>query len=197
MPTPVVVSRIQNRRGTQDQFTNLYPPGYEGVGPYDTSLYPNILLPGELALCTDSRRIFLGNLNGEYVEISLAISPTDIQLLPLVFDLPPSPTFVSLPSPGLKYLSTPFFNLLYDVTDAASPDWNTPGTNLTKNGSMQITANATNATLSDTCTEMNNLLPADISFRAVLVGPEVEIQYMHDFAGNVTFSTSSIHWLPF
>ena len=34
MSLPVVVSRIQNRRGTQQNFLNLYPPGYDGIQGY-------------------------------------------------------------------------------------------------------------------------------------------------------------------
>jgi len=70
MASPVTVSRIQNRRGTQAQFNALYPPGYTGTGPVNINLYPNILMPGELALCTDTRRVFLGNLSGEYIELA-------------------------------------------------------------------------------------------------------------------------------
>lgn len=65
--TPVVVSRIQNRRGTQADFDNLYPPGYTGTGG---AIGPDILQPGELALCTDTRRVFIGNINGEYIELA-------------------------------------------------------------------------------------------------------------------------------
>ena len=163
MSTPVVVSRIQNRRGTQSQFNGsyvppgpgpIYPTGYNGIGgfgsvsgpliattstsgtgsvatvsfaaatylenspigssvtitgvtpvgyngiwtvtassgtsvsfasattgvqtvagtitrPYNSINYPSVLLAGELALCTDSGRVFMGNINGEYLEISV------------------------------------------------------------------------------------------------------------------------------
>ncbi len=172
MATPVTVTRIQNRRGTQAQFETLYPQGYQGTGgfgdpvwstqpvlissvvatgttitvsiisaylmpPYNTLLVPGsaivvsgvtpsiyndtytissidtvtspgftlincasiltgsadpdtgsfylpfvienyqgVLLPGEIALCTDSRRMFIGNLNGEYIDVSVSDKTT-------------------------------------------------------------------------------------------------------------------------
>lgn len=75
VPYPVTVTRIQNRRGTYSQFLALYPVGYNGVGGfnsipgYTATTYPNVLQPGELALCTDNRKMFMGNLNGEYIEV--------------------------------------------------------------------------------------------------------------------------------
>lgn len=76
MTTPVVVTRIQNRRGTQDQFDALYPLYYTGTGGFGSipgfnmSTYPNVLSPGEVALCIDTRKTFLGNINGTYVELA-------------------------------------------------------------------------------------------------------------------------------
>lgn len=76
MASPVVVTRIQNRRGTQAQFDALYPPGYTGVGGYGSIVgfnatnFPDVLLPGEMAFCTDTRNVFLGNVNAEYVQLS-------------------------------------------------------------------------------------------------------------------------------
>lgn len=75
LPYPVTVTRIQNRRGTYSQFLALYPIGYNGVGGFDSvpgytpTAYPNVLQPGELALCTDNRKMFMGNLNGEYIQV--------------------------------------------------------------------------------------------------------------------------------
>ena len=67
--TPVVVTRIQNRRGTQAQFDALYPNGQPGTGP-------NILQPGELALVTDSPgKVYIGNINGTYFEIGTSDQP--------------------------------------------------------------------------------------------------------------------------
>ena len=104
MAAPVVVSRIQNRRGTQAQFDSLYPPGYTGIGGVSIITWPNILLPGELALATDTRNIYLGNLNGEYVKISTGAGE-NIALLPLVVSLPPAAIFTVIPE--LTFLATP------------------------------------------------------------------------------------------
>jgi hypothetical protein len=202
MASPVTVSRIQNRRGTQAQFDALYPPGYTGVGPVDINLYPNILMPGELALCTDTRRIFLGNLTGEYVEIAsvlgggILLAPFVMQLLPtVVFPAPP----IFTPIPALNYLATPFFTLLYDVTDSLNPDWNTVGTTFSRNGEMKITATVNtgpgSVSLVDTSSDVNTTL-FDISFTADYNGPNIEISYSHDFPGSLTFSSSTILWLP-
>src|SRR5690606_14937459 len=130
-------SRIQNRRGTQTQFDALYPPGYDGVGGVDINLWPNILLPGELALCTDTRRTFIGNLNGEYIELDTFVGD-GIVLEPVVVVLPPAATFTVIPE--LTYAVTPFFTLLYDVTNNLSPDWNTVGSTFSRNVEMKITA---------------------------------------------------------
>ena len=207
MASPVVISRIQNRRGLQSQFDALYPPGYLGIGGYgsqpgfDATNYPNVLMSGELALCTDSRKIFLGNLNAEYVEIAQS-NPTSLTLPPLVIQLPPVGVFTIIPT--LTYLATPFFTLLYDLTDELSPDQNVPGTDFSRNGSLQIVAikyvaAPPAATLTDSGTEINNASPSTISFIAEYDFTQtlIEIKYMHDFPGNLTFSSSSIIWLPF
>ena len=197
MASPVTVSRIQNRRGTQAQFNALYPPGYTGVGPVDINIWPNILMPGELALATDTRRIFLGNLTGEYVELAAATGG-GILLGPLVLQLPPIGIFT--PILQLNYPATPFFTLLYDVTDALSPDQNVVGTTFSRNGEMKITAvvdfGPGSVALTDTSIDVNTTL-FDISFTADYNGPDIEISYMHDFPGNLTFSSSTILWLPF
>ena len=211
MASPVTVSRIQNRRGTQAQFDALYPPGYTGVGPVNINLWPNILMPGELALCTDTRRIFLGNLTGEYVEIASVLGG-GILLAPLVIQLPPTvvfpapPIFVPInPSGGfvesLDYLATPFFTLLYDITDnTANPDWNTVGTSFSRNGEMKITAatfGGGTVSLTDSSVDVNNTV-YDISFTADYNSPAtIEISYSHNFPGSLTFSSSTILWLPF
>ena len=68
--TPVVVSRIQNRRGTQAQFDALYPEGQPGFGP-------DILQPGEIALITDPPgKVYIGSLNGTYFEIGVSSNNT-------------------------------------------------------------------------------------------------------------------------
>lgn len=204
MASPVVVSRIQNRRGQQSQFDLLYPPGYTGVGGYGSlpgftsTNFPDVLLPGEIAFCTDSRRTFIGNTNGEYVELSPAAPPPPplgpLTLLPLILQLPPVGVFTTIPA--LTYTATPFFTLLYDLTDNLSPDWNSVGTNFSRNGTLQLTIVGTTPTLTDSGTEINLTLNT-ISFQAVYSAGNINIQYMHNFAGNLTLSSTSIIWLPF
>ena len=277
MTSPVVVSRIQNRRGTQDQFEALYPgpyeslpgatstglvvtvndttglyegarpvakfgtgqfaPGtkivsvdsatqftidiiptiplsgistvvfverYNGIGGVPIDLYPNILLPGELALCTDSRRVFLGNINGEYVELLVFEPNTDLLLQPLVKILPPSVIWTDMPDGGIEYDVTPFLTVLYDVTDVVDPNWNIPGVNITRNGELKISArnplipNPANVTLTDNSSDIN-ATAFDISFRAIydLSGSKIKLQYTHNFPTNLLFSTSTIRWVPF
>ena len=281
MSSPVVVSRIQNRRGTQDQFNALYPAGYNGISgfngytvpatpvigasgtgtiatlnfasspnavfpvnsqiivssvnpsayngtfvvtaststsvsysstatatyvssgaitiPFNIINYPEVLMPGELALCTDTSNIYMGNLNGGYVKVGEQFTPSDIVLQPIMIVLPPTPTFTVIPQ--LTYTGTPFMTILYDLTDSLSSNWNALGTNFSRNGQMQITVlNSTPspvATLTDTSTEINNLLPNEISFEAQFdeITNQVSILYMSTFLIPITLSTSTINWL--
>lgn len=220
MTNPVVVSVIQNRRGTQAQFDALYPPGYIGIGGFNSIPgftpvnFPNTIPAGQVALCTDTRRIFIGNINGEYVEMAMVALPppvTEILLTPLTLQLAPVGTFTLIPE--LTYQATPFTKILYDLTDSVLPDWNVVGTNFSRNGQLEITAVAnfvpaapippyppiTPVTLSDTGTDINLVSPNNIQFIAQYDFPatNIEIFYMHDFAGPLTFSTGSIKWLPF
>lgn len=283
MTSPVVVSRIQNRRGTQDQFDALYPgqytsavgatssgttitvastigvyqdgvpsviagtgafapgtivtnilsstqfavnlapttplsggaqvfiPAYNGQGGVSIAQYPNVLLPGEMALCTDTRNLYIGNVNGEYI-LYTASSGTSIILPPLVVVLDPAPTYTVIPE--LTYPATPFFNFLYDVTDSISSNWNSiTGTSFARNGEMKITAvqsfadipnvpypPITPVDLTDNSVEVKN--PAtytveDISFIAKFNGLNIEISYKHNFPGSLTLSSTTIHWSPF
>ncbi len=219
MTSPVVVTRIQNRRGTQTQFngsSGIYPLGYNGIGGfgsipgYNMVNYPGVLVPGELAFCTDTRRLFLGNINGEYVELGMSAG-SDIILNPLVLQLDPSPTFVPV---GIEYPTTSFMKILYNLTDSVSSNWNSIGTNFSRNGQLEITAVTdfepvspvypfapiTPVTLNDMGTEINKALPSSISFMAQykdLSATLIEILYMHNFSGPLTFSSSSVKWLPF
>lgn len=278
MTSPVVVSRIQNRRGTQEQFEALYPgpyeslpgatslglivtvndttglyigarpvakfgtgqfaPGtviesidsltqftvnipptvplsgaptvvfverYNGVGGVPISSYPNILLPGELALCTDSRKVYIGNLNGEFVELLVFEPNTDLLLQPLVKILPPSAVWTDMPDGGLEYNTTPFLTVLYDVTDIIDPNWNVTGINFTRNGELKVSARnpsaplASNISLNDSSSDSNADTNFDISFRAIydLSGSKIKIQYTHSFLTNLLFSTSTVRWIPF
>lgn len=139
---PVVVSRIQLRRGTQAQFDALYPPGYDGTGGYDGP--STILQPGEVAVCTDSRRVFMGNLNGEYFEIGSFSSngggsgEHGGDMVAMSVLLPPSNTFV--PVPGLSFTPTSLHNIVYTVTDSTSPDPSSTGAAYTRSGTMVVTA---------------------------------------------------------
>jgi len=198
MATPVVVSRIQNRRGTQTQFDALYPT-YPGTGQ-------EILQPGEIALCTDSRRIFIGNINGEYVELATS-TLANLVFQPLVIVLPPAGSFTVIPQ--LTHLPTPFYNLVYSVTDAPTADQNLVGNSFSRNGEMKITATVpfvpappppgfpplTPVQLTDSSVEVNTTA-FDISFQANydISNTNIEVSYIHNFPGNLIFSTSSIIW---
>lgn len=274
MATPVMVSRIQNRRGTQDQFDALYPPGYDGqagfgtslnravisntstsgdgmtvtvicdgtrypvgtnitvsgvtpaafngsflvttttstqitytsaaVGPitvdgilyttYNPTVYPNILLPGELALCTDSRKLFVGNVNGGYVQLAIALPDDDLSLKPYIVPLPGNSTGDIIAIPNV-----PFYTVIYDVTDSTDlVNWDLPGTKFSRNGRLEITATTTTATLSDSGTEVSTLSPTgDINFNATVSGSDIIISYTNTFAESLLISASAIHWSPF
>lgn len=286
MTTPTIVTRIQNRRGTQAQFDSLYPtsytsapgatsvgeiitiadttglyvnaipkvtagigqfaPGtyivsvdsptefvvnippvvplsggatvvsvekYNGVGGVLIAEYPNILLPGEFALCTDTRQLYLGNINGEYITVQGSASSVDLVLSPVVVVLPPSGVYADID--GIKFDVTPFRTLYYSVSDSLDPDWNTVGSLFSQNGELKVTAidaasppppdpgppypTPTNVNLTDTSTAVNSSGPYNISFKAIHtdLGASIQIQYMHDFPGDLTFSTGSLIWLPF
>jgi hypothetical protein len=280
MAAPVVVSRIQNRRGTQAQFYALYPAGYNGVGgfggysvpavtisstsgtgtiatltvsalpagifigsqimvagagipaydgtyavtsfgvntisyastatgnggphgtvtfPYNLINYSEVLAPGELALCTDTRNIFMGNINGEYLEIGQA-SSSNINPTPLTITLVPASTFTLIPS--LTYVGNPFITLWYDLTDTVGANWNNVGTNFSRNGQLQISCITfgTAANLTDISTEINNYVGGTVNFEAQFDGTHVTIYYINTLASNtvtLTFSTTSIQWAPF
>ena len=179
--------------------------------PFNITNYPSVLLPGELALCEDSRRIYMGNLNGEYIQIAeLLVDGSNTFLAPLEITLPPAASFTIIPS--LTYSATPFNTMVYSITDSSSLDWNTVGNTFSRNGSLQITATAnfapipnppfpdiTPVTLTDNGTEINTSIPDEITFMAQydVTFTNIEILYMHDFATSLNFSTSSIMWQPF
>lgn len=197
MATPVVISRIQHRRGTQAQFDALYHT-YPGTGD-------NILQPGEVALCTDTRRVFIGNINGEYLELgadsSNTILSSDGQLLhPLVIDLPPSATWA--PIPALSFNPTPFFNIVYSLTVSSEDDWNVVGTTIARNGVLQITSlihtTPANVALTDICTELNaGNYPVHFKAKYNSANTRIEIWYMHSVPTSVKFSTSSASWADY
>ena len=186
--TPTSVSYLSTATGLQ-------VTGGLVSSPYNLTNFPNVLMPGELALCTDSRRTFIGNINGEYIELAENISGSGLNLAPLEVSLPPAASFTVIPV--LTYLATPFTDFFYSITDSASPDWNTAGVNFSRNGILTITATSTSATLTDTGTEINTLTPDNISFIATLTGPNIQISYMHNFPGTLNFVTSSVKWGAF
>lgn len=205
--TPVVVSRIQNRRGTQAQFDALYPAGYLGVGGYESTDfpdftqqdYPNVLRSGELALCTDTRKMFMGNINGEYIFLSASSDPI-YNALQIV--LPPAASFTDIAE--LAYSATPFLSILYSLTDALGATTGLPalpdavGIDFSRNGELKITAKQytapTDATLVDASVEINSTL-YDISFKAeYLSASTIQISYTHNFPGDLTLSTNTIIW---
>ncbi len=189
--TPVVVSRIQNRRGTQQQFdgyvyslagpNSVYPLGYDGIDGYGSfpnftiQNYPNVLMPGELALCTDSHRIFIGNVDGKFSEILVGLQDTDltrlrpdvIYLQPTITPTPQFTTAPVAPYPWVKidqltvgtavgsFTPTPFLSFLYSVTDSLLGNPSSSGVNFARNGELIITSLATNVTLVDTGTSIN------------------------------------------
>ena len=237
MATPVIVSRIQNRRGTQDRFdgyvynpagpNSVYPFGYTGTGGYgsypdfDSINYPNVLLAGELALCTDSGNVYMGNSNGEYIIVDTGANGATVldRLEPYMWVLPPSGTYVNItrvgPGPNtLEYPSTPFINILYGVTNSSLEESNVVGTTFSRNGQLQITAveyfspdipnppypDTTPASLSDVHTEIN-LSPTDVCNLSLIAQYDtvtntmIQILYKHDFPTDLMFSTSTIKWV--
>lgn len=201
--TPVVVTRIQNRRGTQDQFNALYPVGYTGIGGYgdinfpgfNETNYPNVLLPGELALCTDSRRIFIGNINGEYIELEISFTGSSIDLAPVIVSLPPT-LGNYLPVPSLEIDPTAFQQIFYSITDSASNDANAVGTDFSASGILTVTATSTTALVNNTMAE-ENTTSSQITFVAEYNGDfsKINILYNHDFPGDLVFSTGTVRWI--
>jgi hypothetical protein len=217
MSLPVVASRIQNRRGTQSQFngpTGIYPQDYNGIGGYNSipgftpENYPEVLLPGEIGFCTDTRKIYIGNINGEFVEVDSGQSTlTSLSILPLNIDLPPSAVFT--PMPELSYEATAFMSIIYSIRDNSSPDWNTVGTTFSRNATLKITAISNFVDLNndpyppispielvDDGVESNST-SYYLSFKAEYSGSLIQISYTHNFPSTLKFSSSTITWLPY
>lgn len=222
--TPVVVSRIQNRRGLKDDFLYLYPPGYNGVDGFgyipsyteENPQYQNILQPGELALCTDSRELFMGNVNGQYIKLNVdsSLEPENLILRPNSIVLQPTASYQPLSEDNYEFSPRPFLNILYDITDTvidtgsailpSAP--NTTGVNFARSGQLTITATGTLATLSDNHTVINNYplipqpiigpYPPDVDFKVEYnEGGNLLLKYKHNFPGPLTFTTSTIVWI--
>ena len=122
-----LITRFTNRRGTQAEFDSLYPPGYKGVGGVNLKEYPDVLAQGEIGLCTDTARVFLGTLNGEYIELDSAGIDKVHQLMirPLSVILPPSSGFARIPH--LDSIYTSMLIIKYSITDNTAPRWTEPG----------------------------------------------------------------------
>lgn len=198
--TPVVLSRIQNRIGTQSEFNALYPV-YPGTGT-------QVLKPGEIALCTDTRRIFVGNLGGEYIEVGASMSggssssAASLQLAPLLINLPAQAAYTEIPV--LSYSPTSFLSLWYSISDSGTSS--APGIHYAKNGEFKITAidytpgYPVTVNLVDEGTEINTTTSpvSAIDFKAAYSDDRTHIvlSYKHNFPYDLTLSTSTVIWQP-
>lgn len=176
MSTPVVVSRIQNRRGLQSAFDALY----------DTSNQAGRLRPGELALCHDTNRLFMGtevsptNAIG-YFEIISGGNPAPLEIL-----LSDNSAFGSWSTiTQLTVVSTSFLTIYYSIDNNDNT--------FSKNGELKITSTSDTATLTDTGVEINPTI-FDISFKAELLGDNIVVQYKHNFGTNLMFRTTTLVW---
>lgn len=198
MPSVQYITRFTNRKGTQAQFNALYPLRYDGVGGVDLEKFPNVLAQGEIGLCTDTNRAFMGNINGEYIELATDSAITDrVLLLPFVKYLLPTSTFK--PIPGLTFKAAPLINLEYSVFDSAGYDWTRPGLEYTKNGKITITCIDGVVTLMDTAVEESPDYNYDIYFNTVYdnSGSICSVLYRHNYNTTLLFSTHSTQWAPF
>lgn len=200
--SPVIVSRIQNRRGTQAEFSALYPPGYQGVGGATGN---KILQPGEIGLTTDTRRVFIGNLNGEYIEITGGGGGGSggINFTPVVVSLPTTANFTEIPE--LTSPASSLFTITYSVTNAADSVAGSAGSSYAREGNLNVISilgdntTAGSATLTDTAQELDPAEVAEISFIAVFEPTDnsVRIKYRHNYPGPLVLTTGTIAWAPF
>ena len=192
MANEVVISRIQNRRGTQAEFDALPNPK---------------LRPGEIGLVTDTERLFIGNADGTILEIGISntnellFSPINFLLIPTYSSLgaPPSNTWQTIA--GLSFLPTNFLNILYSIDQIPIDPTLLTLSTFVKNGTLLITSSLPPfATLTDTATEISEYgLGIDIGFRVMYSSDSslIEIQYTHNFPSVLSFNTSTIQWSPF
>lgn len=195
--SPVIVSRIQNRRGTQAEFDALYPPGYTGVGGATGN---RVLQPGEIGLCLDSRRVFIGTLNGEYIEFGKGAgsgSGSGINFDPIIIQLPPTSEFVEIPE--LTVVATPMLKIMYSVADTNTDLLGAIGTAYSRVGQLDITSTSARATLSDDYTTVDEDVANILDFRADYsnMDQSIRIKYRHDFPGILTMTSGTISWAPF
>lgn len=195
--SPVIVSRIQNRRGTQAEFDSLYPPGYKGVGGATGN---KVLQPGEIGLCLDSRRVFIGTLNGEYIEFGQGAGTGGggtgtFSFEPLTLSLAPSSSFIAIPALSLS--TTPFFNIFYSAADSATT-LGAVGNNYARNGTLTITATKSNATLTDNYTSItDNQYELDFIAELSSNGADIQVKYRHNFPSALTLTTGTMAWAAF
>lgn len=185
MSTPVVVSRIQNRRGIQSDFNALYPDGFDGSAssPYFADVDPQrALQPGELALCYDTNRLFMGSSpRGTYFEIISGGDPVPLEIsLQDNFALG-----VWSPISGLEFTATPFLTIYYSIQTSDNA--------FSKNGELIITSVGDQITMTDTGSEINSTVH-DINFNAVMINGVILIQYIHDFTVPLIFKTTTLTW---
>jgi len=184
MSTPqVVVSRIQNRRGTQAEFDALASPK---------------LQPGEIGLITDTQIVYIGNEFGELLELYPQVNITNLIFTPLVIALVPEtdPTVIT----ALSFTPTPFLDILYSVTNATSDIINTVGITFAQNGTLSITAVAPtiaqSVLLNDTNVSLNQTIYS-INFTAQYSDDSsvIQVLYNHNFPGTLYFNTGTIQWV--
>jgi hypothetical protein len=205
---------------------SIYPLGYDGIGGYgsyndfNSTNYPNVLLDGELCLCTDTQNIYMGDVNGTYIIIATNISGEIAldNLTPIVWELTSTGVFTLVTRGAgipLEYNATPFFDIIYSATDAALINWNLTGPTYGENGTLQVTAveyftpnipnpnpllpNITPTTLTNTSSviDKNLITPINLRFEARYDATHTKIQiyYIHDYAGSLWLSTSTIKWI--
>jgi len=184
MPSPqVVVSRIQNRRGTQAEFDALSSPK---------------LQPGEIGLITDSQIVYIGNDFGELIQLYPSSSISNLNFLPLVISLPPASTFTVITE--LSFAPVPFLNILYSLTDATTTIVNTVGVQFAQNGELNVTALAPTLSQSVLLTDASvslNQTSNSIEFTSAYSSDHslIQILYKHNFSSSLNFNTSTIQWV--
>jgi len=213
----VVISRIQNRRGTIAEFQALYPLDYDGSSGYNSTKfpnynptdYPNVLQPGEIGLCTDSEQLFIGSINGTYLGVQVEESNNNLNFAPIVVLLQPSNWIAVGPELEFDPPISSFLNIFYTLSDV-NPITGAAN-QYSKNGTMSITETASLVQLSDTGIEINTypvtldpngipLNPIDISFETrytSIPGGSIQVFYKHNFPNPLYLSTATIQWGPF
>ena len=193
-----LVTRFTSRRGTQAEFDALYPPGYTGTGGVDLKLYPKVLAQGEMGVCLDTSRVFLGALNGEYIELDSSSDVQQLMVRPATVILPPSSGFARLPH--LDSIYSPFLLIKYSITDNIGAEWTAPGVRYTKSGTLRITAsNGEYPTAVDTGNEISYDYSKDVYFtvKTDTAKNNIYVYYRHNFPWPLRLSTAVVSWVGF